>query len=181
MKVYIGPYTNYISFNKMLSFLSYFKVSEDQIDLLADYLSETRLQSIIKWLNNKKKRKIKVKIDNYDCWDFKTSLSPIILPMLYKLKETKDGAPYVSDDDVPDELKADETTKSSVSNVDEKWFQRWDYVLDEMIFAFEMSYIEWEDHCYNDAKIDRERFEQTHQRIKKGFELFGKYFSSLWN
>ena len=90
-----------------------------------------------------------VKIDNYDTWSMDTTLTPIILPMLKQLKETKHGAPYVDDDDVPPNLRS--TTKSAQKAKKESWdtdgnhFRRWDWVLDEMIWAFEqLANDEWE-------------------------------------
>ena len=82
-----------------------------------------------------------VKIDNYDTWSMDTTLTPIILPMLKQLKETKHGAPYVDDDDVPPNLRS--TTPAAQKAKKESWdtdgnhFKRWDWILDEMIWAFE--------------------------------------------
>jgi hypothetical protein len=82
-----------------------------------------------------------VKIDNYDTWSMDSTLTPIILPMLKQLKETKHGAPYTEDEDVPERLRS--TTKAAVKSKKESWdtdgnhFKRWDWILDEMIWAFE--------------------------------------------
>ena len=69
-----------------------------------------------------------------DWWDSDKTLSPVILELLYRIKRTKQGAPFVDDEDVPEHLKA--TPKKDEWDVDEHWFDRWDYVLDEMIYAF---------------------------------------------
>ena len=45
-----------------------------------------------------------VKIDYWDTWSMDHTLSPIILPMLKQLKETKQGSPFVDDADVPEHL-----------------------------------------------------------------------------
>ena len=82
-----------------------------------------------------------VKIDNYDTWSIDSTLTPIILPMLKQLKETKHGAPYTEDVDVPERLRS--TTKAAIKSKKEYWdtdgnhFKRWDWILDEMIWAFE--------------------------------------------
>jgi len=82
-----------------------------------------------------------VKIDRYDTWSMDSTLSPIILPMLKQLKKDKHGAPYVDDADVPANLHS--TTKSAQKAKKNSWdsdgnhFARWDWVLDEMIWAFE--------------------------------------------
>jgi hypothetical protein len=82
-----------------------------------------------------------VKIDNYDTWSMDSTLTPIILPMLKQLKETKHGAPFTEDEDVPERLRS--TTKAAIKSKKESWdtdcnhFRRWDWILDEMIWAFE--------------------------------------------
>ena len=79
-----------------------------------------------------------VKIDYWDTWGMDTTLAKITLPMLKQLKATKHGAPFVDDEDVPEELKSTSAPpKESEYDVDGNHFKRWDYVLDEMIFAFE--------------------------------------------
>ena len=90
-----------------------------------------------------------VKIDNYDTWSMDSTLTPIILPMLKQLKETKHGAPFTEDEDVPERLRS--TTKAAIKSKKESWdtdcnhFKRWDWILDEMIWAFEqLADDEWE-------------------------------------
>ena len=90
-----------------------------------------------------------VKIDNYDTWSMDTTLTPIILPMLKQLKETKHGAPFTEDEDVPERLRS--TTKAAIKSKKESWdtdcnhFKRWDWILDEMIWAFEqLAMDDWE-------------------------------------
>jgi hypothetical protein len=66
------------------------------------------------------------------------TLSPIILPMLKQLKETKHGSPFVDDEDVPEELKSTSAPpKENEWDTDANHFLRWDWVMGEMIFAFE--------------------------------------------
>lgn len=82
-----------------------------------------------------------VKIDRYDTWNMDSTLSPIILPMLKQLRKEKHGAPYVDDTDVPPNLRS--TTKSAQRAKKQTWdtdgnhFKRWDWILDEMIWAFQ--------------------------------------------
>ena len=90
-----------------------------------------------------------IKIDNYDTWSMDSTLTPIILPMLKQLKETKHGAPYTEDKDVPERLRS--TTKAAVKSKKNSWdtdgnhFKRWDWIMDEMIWAFEqLADDEWE-------------------------------------
>jgi hypothetical protein len=61
----------------------------------------------------------------------------IVLPMLKQLKETKHGSPHVDDEDVPEELKSTSApAKENEWDTDANHFKRWDWALDEMIFAF---------------------------------------------
>jgi hypothetical protein len=99
----------------------------------------TPISKAIQWVWDKIDRKINyVKIDKWDTWSMDHTLSYIILPMLKQLKGTKHGAPFVDDEDVPEELKSTSAPpKQNEYDTDDNHFKRWDYVLDEMIFAFE--------------------------------------------
>ena len=58
--------------------------------------------------------------------------------MLKQLKKDKHGAPFVDDEDVPEELKSTSAPpKENEYDTDANHFKRWDWVMDEMIFAFE--------------------------------------------
>ena len=117
-----------------------------------------------------------VKIDRYDTWSMDHTLADNILPMLKQLKESKHGAPYVDDEDVPEELKSTSATpKENEWDTDENHFKRWDYVLDEMIYAFSQ-YIHEEDSDISDS-VDEVKV----KRIKHGQFLFGKYYGALWD
>jgi hypothetical protein len=93
----------------------------------------------IMWILDRVHPAIKyVKIDRYDTWSMDSTLSPIILPMLKQLKEKKHGAPFVDDEDVPEHLQSTAAPpKENKYDVDAHHFARWDWVMDEMIFAFE--------------------------------------------
>jgi hypothetical protein len=161
-----------------------------------------------------------VKIDRYDTWNMDSTLADIILPMLKQLKATKHGSPYVDDEDLPEELRltanADWSPQFQFIFDDHEEFKKnswdlterqWDYILDEMIFAFQckvddsweaaystgeidLKFVKCEDnpklsslepgpnHTY---KIDREGLRKVQERIANGLRLFGKYYSSLWD
>ena len=96
-----------------------------------------------------------IKIDKYDTWNMDTTLGNIILPMLKQLQATKHGSPFVDDEDVPEELKSTSApAKENEWDTDDNHFKRWDYVLDEMIFAFDHKINrEWED-AYRSGEHD---------------------------
>jgi len=153
-------------------------------------LFEDCVQSVYNVFNwiwfDRRKQKVKIRIDRQDTWSMDHTLAPIILPMLKQLKETKHGAPAVEFKDVPEELMppdAEAVKKLYMENgeTDENFFKRWDYVLDEMIWAFEQKCREdWmEDYDYN--KWDSEGVKAHQDRMSNGFRLFGKYYESLWD
>ena len=153
-------------------------------------------------------RKVIIHIDDYDTWSMDHTLAPIIAPMLKQLKATKHGAPYVDDEDVPEHLRSiNAKPKENEWDTDEFHFDRWDWVLDEMIWAFEQHSSgddthQFFDHSeadearakakesesdqdFNDyirkIKVDHEGLEAHQERKSKAFKLFGKYYQSLWD
>lgn len=142
-------------------------------------------------------QRIKVRIDRYDTWSMDHTLAPIILPMLKQLKESKHGAPFVEDKDVPKELKSTSAEpKENEWDTDSNHFKRWDWVMDEMIWAFEQKNRDnWHDDYYgpwivsDDAailggefeSIDRNGLKSHQKRMSNGFKLFGKYYEGLWD
>ena len=80
-----------------------------------------------------------VKIDPWDTWSMDSTLADIVLPMLRQLQATKHGSPHVADEDVPEHLRSTAApAKANEWDVDDNHHLRWDWVLAEMIFAFEM-------------------------------------------
>ena len=143
-----------------------------------------------------------VKIDEWDTWSMDHTLAPIILPMLIQLKKDKHGAPFVDDADVPEELKSTSAPpKKEEYDTDDNHFKRWDYVLDEMIWAFEQKVKDDDESQFFDhsecgdekfpwdkdgqyvskVKVDREGLEAHQARKTNGYRLFGKYYEALWD
>ena len=136
------------------------------------------------WFGYTPKQKTSIRIDRYDTWSMDDTLAPIILPMLKQLKETKHGAPAVEWEDVPEELRPPKDQISKLythGETDDNFFKRWDWVIDEMIWAFEQKCRDdWmSDYDYN--KWDSEGANAHQARMSNGFRLFGKYFESLWD
>jgi hypothetical protein len=96
-----------------------------------------------------------VKIDRWDTWSMDHTLGMIALPMLKQLKESKQGSPFVDDEDVPEELKSTSAPpKENEYDTDDNHHKRWDWVMGEMIFAFEHRLDNsWED-AYREGNID---------------------------
>ena len=130
-----------------------------------------------------KEQKVNVQIDKWDTWNMDATLAHIIVPMLKQLKATKHGAPLVHDEDVPEELHRPVGYDHDSYDTDDNWFKRWDYVMDEMIFAFERKNTHWEDTFLRltSGEYDWKEHKLVEARIQRGFELFGKYYAGLWD
>ena len=144
-----------------------------------------------------KERSIEIRIDKWDTYNMEHTLALIISPMLKQLKTTKHGAPNTDDEDVPEHLRSTSASpKEDVWEIDEFHFDRWDWILDEMIFAFENKIDEsWEDDFFpvleaedeesfrvkaREFTLPKEYYDYC-DRIQNGFRLFGKYYSHLWD
>ena len=153
--------------------------------------------------------KNEVKLDHFDSWSADWTIAQIAHPLLKQLQGTKCGAPFVDDEDVPEELSSTACApKENEWDTDENHFKRWDYVLQEIIYAMQeiANDKENEPKMYKHVgdiefgEIDEstglgeikstgvERIpemeqpnKEYHQRIQKGCVLFGKYFMSLWD
>ena len=120
----------------------------------SDYL--TPISKTIQWVWDRVHPPINlVKIDYWDTWSMDHTLSPIILPMLRQLKAAKHGSPFVDDEDVPEELRSTNAPpKENEYDTDANHHARWDWVMDEMIFAFNCKVDDsWED-AFREGDID---------------------------
>jgi hypothetical protein len=197
MKVYIGKSPNWFGTHQIAEKILFWKDRDDDKDYdvivnLRDFLDKIPgLAKLCLWIYEKRERKIKVRVDKYDTWSADDTLALIIHPVLVALKKDKQGGPIVDDDDVPDNIKST-SSKSVKDSLDEFWFARWDYVLDEMIWAFEQAGKDWEtefyrnnnpeeEFNYKNIEVDREGIEKHHARTENGYRLFGKYYTNLWS
>ena len=143
-----------------------------------------------------------VKIDRYDTWSMDHTLADIILPMLRQLQATKHGAPHTDDSDVPEYLRSYMAQPQEHEwNIDDLHFMRWDWILAEMIWAFEQKVNDDADSRFFDhsecgdekfpwnrdgqyvskIKYDKEGHQKWQERKANGFRLFGRYFEALWD
>lgn len=173
MKIYIGPYRRRWSSHIHYGYMNK-KYNHDWTDSTTtfEHLLE-KYENFLDWIYNNtinrvfdlfKEQKIKIRIDDYDIWSMDDTLALIILPMLKKLKEHNYGSCTVDNEDVSEDLRIDG---------DDLHPKRWDYVLDEMIWAFEQK-------LKNDYLYD-ESYKEHQMRMNNGFRLFGKYYEALWN
>ena len=153
MKVYIGPYRSWIGPYQIAEALCFWaptvtdeygiKNKPGWVHDFGSWLAggddnNSQLMKLCQWIESKRTRKIRVKIDRWDTWSMDHTLSYIILPMLRQLNETKHGAPGTDDEDVPDHLRSTSAApKENEWDTDSNHFLRWDWIMAEMIFAFE--------------------------------------------
>lgn len=221
MKVYIGPYRNRLTFPYKVTDWYFAKRFGDYDYSDKDYnLADRVVENIANgvqyvlnkcinepWLD-KRGRDIRVRIDGYDVWGADHTLALIIHPVLLKLKSVKHGSPFVDDEDVPEHLRsAAAPPKANDWDIDDNHELRWDWVLDEMLWAFEQcskedsgsdqfysGNMDWvfvkdeesglseiTDGPKNTFKVDRVGRDAHYDRIKNGHRLFGKYYFSLWD
>jgi hypothetical protein len=143
-----------------------------------------------------------VKIDRWDTWSMDHTLAYIILPMLKQLDKEKHGAPYTEDDDVPEYLRSHMAQpKENEWDTDSLHFMRWDWIIAEMIWAFEQTVKDDDESQFYDhsecgdekfpwdkdgqyiskIKVDHEGLEAHQKRKANGFRLFGRYYQNLWD
>jgi hypothetical protein len=163
MKVYISNYRNHwISPYKILEYMFFWtdwskcgrwtltQTLEDEQREKSQWVDhpawvETwsdRLEPVsraIQWILDRVHPRVEyVKIDRWDTWSMDATLASIVLPMLRQLKKDKHGAPFVDDEDVPEHLRSTAAPpRENEWDTDDNHFLRWDWVIDEMIYAFE--------------------------------------------
>ena len=202
MKVYLSKYRyHWISPYTVLEKVFFWReidYDEPIIDKWSDRLTPIcqGIQKVLDFIHPKINY---VKIDRWDTWSMDYTLSFIVVPMLKQLKETKHGAPFVDDEDVPEELKSTSAPpKENEWDTDENHFKRWDWALNEMIWAFEQNldnnseekffdHAEWDEKekdfgkNLHKIKIDQPGLKAHQDRKANGFRLFGKYYQGLWD
>ena len=210
MKVVIGPYLNWWGPYQIAELL-FGNPSKDRFgmeynptwrerwaDRLGDWLAKTWVADACQWIHDRRKRQVYVRIDNYDVWNMDHTLALIALPMLKRLREVKHGSPKVDDFDCPQHLwSTNAPPKANEWDTDAYWHDRWDYVLGEIIWAFEQEVDEnstdkFYDHSGVDEstdlntqiskiKVDQDGLNHHEHRKQRGFVLFGKYYQALWD
>lgn len=213
MKIYIGNYKDhwispYTMLEKALWWKDWDKIDYDTpwVERWADRLEP--ISRAIQWIGRRVNPRCQmIKIDSWDTWNMYGTLAQITLPMLKQLNECKHGAPFVDDEDVPEDIRSSNTrTVTEDYEVDEFHFQRWDWAMQEMIWAFEQLQpdYDWEqqyitgelkhtwgpkdDSGCREMILDRSNYhvdelgiQQHQQRINNGLRLFAKYYQSLWD
>lgn len=196
MKVYIGKHIEYKTIYHVTEKLKYLGFSEKSINIIDTWFEETMpfVNGLFTWFYDKRKRRIKVKIDDYDTWNLDYTLALIILPALKAYKNNHDSS-------YPGDLKSHE---------------EWEAVLDKMIWSFENIATDYEEdefytevigkiyfpepkrdqkpydknhwwthfgfnRSFSHMRFDSEGYTKHREKVQEGLNLFGKYFRNLWD
>lgn len=210
MKVYISNYRNHwlspYTIAEKLCFWREIDYDEPWVKKFNDVLDPV-MQFVNDSLNKIHPRINYVKIDYYDTWSMDATLSPIILPMLKQLRAKKHGCPWTYHEDGPWYYRF-QTDKNEYNYTDEGSHnhERWNWIMDEMIWTFEQFTKEnYEDqywHDYGDidwtagevdengckpvvwkreSVVDWDGIKRHDAAIENGLRLFGKYYRALWD
>ena len=149
-------------------------------------------------------RKISVKIDDWDTWSMDHTLALIAHPLLVQLRDTTNGSPFIEFEDRPEHLIGTVPVRER-GDIDEFHHDAWQWVLTEMIHAFESKIQDdWQEQFYSGKadwemedmgadfskmvkgpnhtlEVDIEGMKVYQERISNGFRLFGKYYENLWD
>lgn len=130
-----------------------------RIDTNQSIRSRTWFAKLCDWVYAHRRRKVKVRIDDWDTWNLDNTLALVILPALRKFKAERFGSPQVDIADVPEYLRYTDCSENFsqyrfdfYTTPDESpEHARFEWVLDEMIWAFEQLQpdCDWESDYYN--------------------------------
>ena len=144
MRVRIRKYTTWFGPHQFIDAIFFWAKDEDWVHGIGKWYSDTLLGNLLfklasRYMQWQDSRRVKVQLDPWDTWSMDDTLAEIVLPMLIQLKQSKNGAPNVDPEDVPENLRPGKLEIEQYQNdgtTDALFFKRWDWVMDEMIFAF---------------------------------------------
>jgi len=116
---------------------------------------------------NTNHRKIQIEIEKFDTWNLDSTLAYIILPALIQLKQTKHGIPNNFAEVGGASHEAQDSFDFYKETYDEsfsKGDQRWNEVLDKMIWAFHQLLIDYESR-YHHGRLSFQHIVEHDQMI----------------
>ena len=230
MRVRIGPYKNYLGPYQIAELLlcwmpkvdgEFGKENRPIVSKFGNFLAYGTIESdngrdnrtwfdgVCEWVHSKRTRRTNIHIDDYDTWNAHNTASMILYPLLKRLNETNVGYFYVKDEDAPEQFHSKYST-SNEHGWDTLAIKRYEYVMEEILFALKSDNEDWEeqfrtgnydlraepsewdengnptvykmvDGPNHTAKVDFEGIKKYQERIDNGFRLMGVYYQSLWS
>jgi hypothetical protein len=177
MKVNIGKYVSYYGIHGVVKPLR--RIFGDTFaEKMIKFLRGSLFDHLLRWADSKSKRIEEVIIHDYDTWNLDHTLALVIAPALKKFREFDCGYHVIGNEDVSEELHTSENYGyHTTDEEDEKRSAKWNYVLDEMVWAFDT--IIGEDNDEMNYTTEEEKARQ--ERVANGLRLFAKYYRALWN
>jgi hypothetical protein len=207
MKIKIGPYLNWWGPYQIFEKLAWLFGKERTRRWAMS--SPEWFTNTCQWVYDKRKRKIKIKIDDYDIWSMDNTLALIILPMLKLLKKNKHGTPIL--DVMNQTSNSAQGSFDFYAEGDDSAFKagedQWEVIMDKMIWSFEQIIDDsWEQQYTKQSAVldlteypedegktvipvrwkvegeyDWEGMKKHKEKIQEGLELFGHYFQNFWD
>jgi len=136
-------------------------------------------------------QKIDIQIDPWDTWNMDGTLAKIIYPMLIQLKATKHGVPSELVNDVGGEDYAEQNSFDFYKEThDDAWktgAERWDEILDKMIWSFgQIAYVDYDEkYHHGEAKYDWVESDKTFPnpitgKVEKTYQMVDKNPEEHW-
>jgi hypothetical protein len=201
MKVWLGSPTRWWHPSSiLLPFKWALNISDDDYygfeDSVQSRFKDTRIGKWLQYMSYRSNSRRYIKIDRWDIWDAQSDLAFIIAPLLQKFRADMRGIPYTNRVDAP-----------HIDTEDGHDAARWEWILDEMIFAFKaindprrenqfysgelswhfetveldgQTFREFKEDSKSTFEIDREGQKAYEERVANGLRLFGVYYQSLW-
>ena len=150
MKVKIKKYPNFYGPYNLIEKIFFWSEDTDDFGFWYSdtWLGRAHISLAEKYSDWQNRRRVNVKLDPWDSWNADETLAHIILPVLMQLKQTKHGAPDVDAEDVPENLRPGKLEVEQYKmdgTTDALFFKRWDWVIDEMIWAFNEHTKDWDE------------------------------------
>lgn len=118
-------------------------------------------------------------------WDTDVTIAQFSIPLLKKLRDTKDGTPgkVFTECYIRDDLEMSEEDRAVAF---EKAHQEWIKIVDKIIYALDGVVKGSPDELFiqyyrKDWKLACKLKHEEQKKINEGIELFGKYFQCLWD
>ena len=172
MKVFIGKYRGNFFGADIDKFCEKIGFSEKASERICDFLWFTcKIDKIATFWYDvySSKRKVKIRVDKYDTYNFDNTLATIILPCLKQYRSNSFSIFIADKGDAPCTYYNDD-------------FKRWEWIVDQMIYSFNeiANNPDGDFNFWTEDGHDKNGYECYRIRVDNGLRLFGRYYRNLW-